>query len=188
MTGKVRIIGGRWKRSRLPVPDVKGLRPTPDRVRETLFNWLQTKLPGARCLDLFAGTGALGLEAASRGASQVLLVDNDPQVVQHLRAQVQRLGADHVVVQETNASTLLGRPAEPFDIVFLDPPFASGMLTSLCRSLEERGWLSVGGLVYLEGERSAPDLVLPGNWVLDHVKVAGRVRYALARKLHQEPD
>lgn len=187
MTGKVRIIGGRWKRSRLPVPDLKGLRPTPDRVRETLFNWLQTKLPGARCLDLFAGTGALGLEAASRGAGHVLLVDNDPQVAQHLRAQVHRLGADNVVVQETSASTLLARPAEPFDIVFLDPPFASGMLASLGRSLEERGWLNVGGLVYLETERSAADWVLPDSWVLEHDKVAGRVRYALAQKSNQEP-
>ena len=183
MPGKVRIIGGRWRRSRLPVPDVAGLRPTPDRVRETLFNWLQATLPGSRCLDLFAGTGALGLEAASRGAGFVLLVERDPVVAKHLRTQVQRLQAQNVVVKEAEAASSLSVCAEPFDIVFLDPPFGSGLLPSVCRSLDERRWLNVGASIYLEGDKRLETLALPASWALEHAKTAGRVFYGLARKL-----
>ncbi|KJS72821.1 MAG: methyltransferase [Comamonadaceae bacterium BICA1-1] len=123
--GTVRLIGGLYKRSKLQVPDRPGLRPTPDRVRETLFNWLGQDLRGLRCLDAFAGTGALGLEAASRGAATVYLLERDPALVQALRASVQRLGAAQVQVQQADALAWM-RSATPsaWDVVFLDPPFA----------------------------------------------------------------
>jgi hypothetical protein len=120
---EVRIIGGQWKRTKLPVSDKPGLRPTPDRVRETLFNWLGQDLTGWRCLDAFAGTGALGLEAASRGASDVLLVEQDPQLVAQLRAIQAKLDARAVKVERANGLTVLARsPAGGLDLVFLDPP------------------------------------------------------------------
>src|SRR5690606_15336453 len=123
--GRIRIIGGTLRGSRLDVPDRPGLRPTADRVRETLFNWLQPVLPGARCLDAFAGTGALGLEAASRGAASVLALERDPALATALRAAVQRLGATTVEVHAADALAWLARPPDRrFDIVFLDPPFA----------------------------------------------------------------
>ena len=121
---EVRIIGGHWKRTRLPVADKPGLRPTPDRVRETLFNWLGQDLTGWRCVDAFAGTGALGLEAASRGAAQVLLVEQDPDLVATLRALKARLAADAVEVRRANGLTVLKELAgSGQDLVFLDPPF-----------------------------------------------------------------
>jgi 16S rRNA (guanine966-N2)-methyltransferase len=125
---EVRIIGGLWKRTRLPVADKPGLRPTPDRVRETLFNWLGQDLEGWRCVDAFAGTGALGLEAASRGAAQVVLVEQDPDLVATLRALKAKLGADTVEVRRANGLTVLKDLAgSNQDLVFLDPPFDAGL-------------------------------------------------------------
>lgn len=123
---EVRIIGGQWKRSRLPVPDLPGLRPTPDRVRETLFNWLGQDLSGWRCLDAFAGSGALGFEAASRGAAEVVLLEKDRAVAQALRASVQRLGAVTMRIEQADAlQWMRGAPRGHFDLVLLDPPFAA---------------------------------------------------------------
>ncbi|GAB3651237.1 16S rRNA (guanine(966)-N(2))-methyltransferase RsmD [Ramlibacter alkalitolerans] len=146
---QVRIIGGHWKRTKLEVPDRPGLRPTPDRVRETLFNWLGQDLAGWRCVDAFAGTGALGLEAASRGAADVLLVEADGALVDALRAVIKRLDAVHVRVQRGNALTLLaGLPAGATDLVFLDPPFEADLFDkALAATLPA---LAPQGLIYLE--------------------------------------
>ena len=142
----VRIIGGAWRRTRLPVPDRPGLRPTPDRVRETLFNWLGQDLTGWRCIDAFAGTGALGLEAASRGAACVLLAEQDAQLAAGLRATAQRLGAVNVQVRRGDGIALLAaQPPASLDLALLDPPFASDLavpaLTAAAPALRPGGWL-----------------------------------------------
>lgn len=149
---EVRIIGGQWKRTRLAVLDKPGLRPTPDRVRETLFNWLGQDLTGWRCVDAFAGTGALGLEAASRGAAEVVLVEQDPQLVAQLRAVKARLGAGTVEVERANGLSVLARlAAGGIDLIFLDPPFDSGIFEKALAAASPA--LADTGLIYLE----APD-------------------------------
>ncbi len=183
---RVRIIGGAWRRTPLSVPDVDGLRPSPDRVRETLFNWLGQDLTGLRCLDLFAGTGALGLEAASRGAGRVLLVERDRRALAAIAQTLARLDAPQVRVQASDALTALeGARAtgERFDVVFLDPPFRQGwierVLPRLGALLEHPAWL------YVESESAlAPDvparLIGPGCEMVRHGR-AGQVFYHLVR-------
>jgi 16S rRNA (guanine(966)-N(2))-methyltransferase RsmD len=150
---QVRIIGGAWKRTLLPVADRPGLRPTPDRVRETLFNWLGQDLTGWRCVDAFAGTGALGLEAASRGAGDVLLVEAEGALVDQLRAVVQRLGAQNVRVQRGNALTALASlPAASVDLLFLDPPFEADLFDKALAAA--RPAIAAEGFVYLEAPRA----------------------------------
>ena len=180
----MRIIGGRWKGRRLAVPPVPGLRPTPDRVRETLFNWLAPALPGARCLDLFAGSGALGLEALSRGAAEAVLVERHPAALRCLREAVDRLGARAEVVA-ADARTFLRRCREPFDLVFLDPPYGSRLLAPCLHLLAEGGWLRPGGWLYLEGAwAGAPEgPPLPAGYALHRRGHAGAVGYWLARRL-----
>lgn len=152
MTGKVRIIGGQWRGRRLVVPDRPGLRPTGDRARETLFNWLAPHLPGARCLDLFAGTGALGLEAASRSAAAVTLVEQDAQLAGRLREIASQWpGGEVLDVVCADARSWLGGDRGPFDLVFVDPPFAAGMHAVVLEALARPGLLSDDGLVYVEG-------------------------------------
>jgi 16S rRNA (guanine966-N2)-methyltransferase len=156
---EVRIIGGQWKRTRLPVANKPGLRPTPDRVRETLFNWLGQDLSGWRCVDAFAGTGALGLEAASRGAAEVLLVEQDPQLVTQLRAIQARLGATAVTVERANGLSVLGRLAGgAIDLIFLDPPFEADILARAVAAAAAA--VAVDGLVYLEGPTAWDDAKL----------------------------
>lgn len=179
--GQVRIIGGVWRSRRLPVPAAAGLRPTPDRVRETLFNWLRPYLPGARCLDLFAGSGALCLEALSRGARAVVMVERAPNAVAALKRNVAVLGARGAEVVPLDAREFLLRPPVPFDIVFLDPPFASELVAGCARLLDERGWVKPGGLVYVEAPRTLTPLPLPPAWELLKSKIAGQVGYHLAR-------
>lgn len=154
---EVRIIGGQWKRTRLPVADRPGLRPTPDRVRETLFNWLGQDLAGWRCVDAFAGTGALGLEAASRGACDVLLVEADAVLAERLRATVARLGASGVVrVQRGNGPAVLaGLAPGSVDLVFLDPPFGAGLFEPALRAAVPA--LAAGGWIYLEAPEAWDD-------------------------------
>ena len=150
---QVRIIGGQWKRTRLDVPDRPGLRPTPDRVRETLFNWLGQDLTGWRCVDAFAGTGALGLEAASRGAADVLLLEADAALVDALRAVVKRLDATNVRVQRGNALTALaGLAPASIDLVFLDPPFDADLFDKALAAA--RPALADSGFLYLEAPRA----------------------------------
>ena len=146
---EVRLIGGQFKRSRLPVADLPGLRPTPDRVRETLFNWLGQDLSGWRCLDAFAGSGALGFEAASRGAAEVVLLERDAALVRSLRASQQRLGAATLQIDQADALAWMAASApDRFDLVLLDPPFDSGQLAA---AIDAAARLVVpGGFVYVE--------------------------------------
>ncbi len=175
-----RIIAGNWRRRRLRFPDLPGIRPSPDRVRETLFNWLMQRISGARCLDLFAGSGALGLEALSRGAAQVLFIDQERQAVDALRGHLQALHAENAQVLQSEALAFLHGSPQAFDIVFLDPPFASGSLTQAFDALVKQGWLAPQALVYLEYPvGAAPEL--PAAWELFRKAHAGRVGFALAR-------
>jgi 16S rRNA (guanine966-N2)-methyltransferase len=178
----VRIIGGTWRGRRVEFPDLPGLRPTPDRVRETLFNWLQHSLAGARCLDLFAGSGALGLEALSRGARQVVFVEQAPAAAENLRAQILRLAAvARTQVMELDAGRYLRAAPQVYDIVFLDPPFGKDALPQYIEQLDSGSWLSDEGLVYLESEKRAGVPPLPAHWELLKSKFAGEVGYHLTR-------
>jgi 16S rRNA (guanine966-N2)-methyltransferase len=177
--GHVRIIAGRLRGSKLPVADRPGLRPTSDRVRETLFNWLQPVLPGARVLDLFAGTGALGFEAASRGAADVRLVERDPALAANLRAQAERLRVDTVRVHLADALAWLRAPAsERFDIVFLDPPFDAGLWEPAAALLAP--WLAPSAWIYVEAP-AGRDPVLPAGWIPHRSGATRDVHYGLYR-------
>ena len=160
----------------------EGLRPTPDRVRETLFNWLAAFTPGASCLDLFSGTGALCLEALSRGAARVVMVERSAEAVRQLRANVLRLATQDAEVIQLDALEYLARPAPPFDIVFLDPPFAvAADMIRECSARLARGWLKSGALVYIEAPRTLNTLPLPPDWELIKSGTAGQVAYSLVR-------
>ena len=183
-SGRVRIIGGRWKRTPLEVPAVPGLRPTPDRVRETLFNWLGQSLEGWRCLDLFAGSGALGLEAASRGAARVVMVERDRNACRAIAQTIVRLSAAPVVeLIEGDAiaalSALSARREPRFDLVFLDPPFAQQSVDRFLAAIEPL--LGAGGLVYVEAGESfdAP----AERWTIERHGQAGQVHYHLLRRV-----
>lgn len=181
MPGKIRIIAGQWRGRKLQVIDKNGLRPTPDRIRETLFNWLAHQVPNSCCLDLFAGSGALGLEAASRGAKQVVLIEQDYEIVQQLRQHILQLSADKVRVQQANALHFLRQTPTQFDIVFLDPPFQQNLLATCCELLAL--WLSPHAYIYLECERSqAETLLLPENWIITRRTHAGQVAGLLAKR------
>lgn len=180
--GSVRIIAGHWRGSRLPVPDRPGLRPTSDRVRETLFNWLQPVLPGARVLDLFAGSGALGLEAASRGAAHVQLVEADPGLARSLMATVERLqGQSRVAVHCGDALAFLraASPEPAWDIAFVDPPFAAGLWPAVLELLPPR--LATTAWLYLETPAEYTP-VLPPDWAVHRENRTRQVRYALYRR------
>ena len=186
--GEVRIIGGLWRGRKLHFPNVPGLRPTPDRVRETLFNWLQFELAGTRCLDLFAGSGALGLEALSRGAAEVLFVEREPEAAAAIRETLSALGGQGVV-DSRDAFACLAQPApRPFDIVFLDPPYDQGWLPRLCSLLETGGWLAADALIYLEDAAGRGAPVLPVGWELRRSRRAGDVGYHLAARRVEAPQ
>lgn len=182
----VRIISGHLRGSKLPVLDAPGLRPSPDRLRETLFNWLGPSIHGARVLDLYAGTGALGIEAASRGAGHVCLVELDRRLAQSLREQVHRLRLDDesesaaaVSVIESDALSLLGRSTEqPFDLVLLDPPFNADLWTRTLQALTEHGWLSAEAQIYVESPFNQP-ITPPAGWVSRRQSRAGQVQVQL---------
>jgi 16S rRNA (guanine966-N2)-methyltransferase len=177
----LRIIGGTWRGRRLRFPDAQDIRPTPDRVRETLFNWLAARVPGSSCLDLFAGSGALGLEALSRGAARLIFVERDPGAASAIAARLEEWGAHGARVENIDARPFLERPpAEPFDIVFLDPPFASTLLAQTAGRLEQGGWLANDALIYVEcpADGELQD-ALPRNWTPLKAKRAGEVGYHL---------
>ncbi len=178
----MRIIGGQWRGRRIRFPSAAELRPTPDRVRETLFNWLQGVVGDARGLDLFAGSGALGFEALSRGAREVVLVERDPRVAAALRETVATLGTEHAAVVTADAFRYLDGPPRPFDLVFLDPPFAQGRLAELCTLLEHGGWLAPRAYVYLEGAARDGMPTLPASWEAARETRAGEVHGVLARR------
>jgi 16S rRNA (guanine966-N2)-methyltransferase len=178
----VRIIGGGWRGRRVSFPDIPGLRPTPDRVRETLFNWLQHDIAGARCLDLFAGSGALGLEALSRGAKELVFVEQAVAASRALQEQLTRLGgAAKGRVVEMGAARYLRSSPQAFDVVFLDPPFGRDALAEYVPMLDTGQWLKPGGLVYLENQKTEGVPALPAHWELLKSKSAGEVGYHLAR-------
>jgi 16S rRNA (guanine966-N2)-methyltransferase len=178
--GWVRIIAGQWRGRRLKVPDVQGLRPTPDRVRETIFNWLAPIIPGARCLDVFAGSGVLGFEALSRGAGYVEMVDQSALVVELLQSELSLFAASNAIVYKANAPQQLRPPTQPFDLVFLDPPYQANVLLPCCHYLEENGYLSHSAHIYLEARQDIKDNDLPRNWRFLKSKQAGQVHYHLA--------
>ena len=178
----LRIIGGQWRSRRLEFPDLPGLRPTPNRVRETLFNWLAPRLPGARCLDLFAGSGALGIEALSRGAAEVVFVERHPLAIRALRANLARLKAEGARVDPVESLAWLQQPGTPFEIVLLDPPFGQGLLEPVCAALETGDWLAETAWIYLEAAAELPPLSLPPRWITYREKKAGAVAYRLARR------
>lgn len=177
---RLRIVGGLWRGRSIDFPAIDAIRPSPDRVRETLFNWLQTHIVGARCLDLFAGSGALGIEALSRGASAVTFVDREPQVGRHLTQTLQRLGAIGATVKTEDATRFLARTPEPFDVIFLDPPFASTLLQAVFARLPE-GWLAPEAHIYVECPADTPLPPLAEGWSVYRSKQAGQVGYHLLR-------
>ena len=176
----MRIIAGRWRRRRLPVTGL--LRPTPDRVREALFNWLGDEVEGARCLDLFAGTGALGLEAASRGAKVVIMVECERSIATALARSARTLGADNVEVVCADALAWTPPAGERFDIVFLDPPYSGPAPERALARLECLSALAARCLVYLESDRDPAGIELPPGWHFLHARRAGRVRYHLVER------
>ena len=179
--GRVRIIGGEWRRRRLAVPAGLAVRPSSDRVRETVFNWLALRLPGARCLDLFAGSGALGLEALSRGAEAVTLVESDSAVVTGLRLNVAQLGATQASIVHANALTYLSTPPlRPYHVVFLDPPFASGLALQVLTRLDS-SWLVADGVTYLETLRGS-DLPPPDGWRIMREGTTRQTHYCLLER------
>ena len=178
--GQLRIIGGEWRSRRFAFPDGPGLRPTPDRVRETLFNWLAPYIEGARVLDPFTGSGALYLEALSRGAREALALDLNPDSVAALRGTLDTLRCGTGQLLQADALRYLAnQAATPYDLVFLDPPINLGLLQPVCTLLEERGWLANDAWVYTESEAAPSSLGLPGNWRLHREKKTGNVHYAL---------
>jgi 16S rRNA (guanine966-N2)-methyltransferase len=184
LSNSVRIIGGQWRGRRIRFPSAAELRPTPDRVRETLFNWLQGVIGDARCLDLFAGSGALGLEALSRGAREVTFVERDARVAAALKATLAALAAlgnGRGTVVTADAFRYLGGAPRPFDVVFLDPPFAQGWLAELCTLLEHGGWLAPRAYIYLEGAARDATPPLPEAWEMARETRAGEVHGVLAR-------
>jgi 16S rRNA (guanine966-N2)-methyltransferase len=177
--GKVRIIAGKWRGRKLDVIDSPGLRPTPDRVRETLFNWIQQEIVGARCLDLFAGTGALGFEALSRDAAEVVMVESNPKIVESLKQHANTLKSENHVIQLADALTWLRQGMKGFDIIFLDPPFEQGFIEKCCAIIMEESLLNPNGLVYIESEKS---LMLPEGWHIKKQKKAGQVQSMLVEQ------
>jgi 16S rRNA (guanine966-N2)-methyltransferase len=177
---KLRIIGGDWRSRQLSFADAPGLRPTPARVRETLFNWLQYDIVGRHCLDLYAGSGALGFEAASRGAKSVVQVENNAQACRCLKDNAAALAAaDRMTVVQSDVSRYLSGAAQPFNIVFLDPPFGLNLAEPTCRQLEAYGWLAPNAKIYVETERDFNFSQMPANWRQLKSKSAGEVAYHL---------
>ena len=178
--GQLRIIAGQWRSRQFSFPMAHGLRPTPNRVRETLFNWLAPYVEAANVLAPFAGSGALFLEALSRGAGSALALDLNPAAVTSLRGHLATLRCDNGQVLQSDAIAYLqSQPATPFDLVFLDPPFSQDLLLPACTLLEERGWLADDAWVYTESEQVPSSLGMPGNWRLHREQKAGQVHYAL---------
>lgn len=181
MKNQIRIIGGEWRSRQITFNDLPGLRPTPNRVRETVFNWLQFDIPGSRCLDLFAGSGALGFEAASRGAKDVVQVEQDANTCRALHENADKFNAKHIKIVKDNVLRFLAvNKPEPFDIVFLDPPFGLNLATQTCQLLEDKSWLNEHAKIYVEAESGNKILeIMPANWRLMKSKTTGEVSYRL---------
>jgi len=180
--GQVRIIGGQWRGRKLTIPEKAEVRPTPDRVRETLFNWLAPVIHGAKCLDLFAGSGALGFEALSRGASQVVMVDQAQEVISCLKENLLVLKVMNAEIYRAKIPREWPPLATVFDIVFLDPPYRENLLLPACFALEEKSLLADPAYIYLESGQDLEDQALPPGWEIIKRKKAGQVGYFLVKR------
>ncbi|NOX43581.1 MAG: 16S rRNA (guanine(966)-N(2))-methyltransferase RsmD [Gammaproteobacteria bacterium] len=188
MTGqsnKFRIIGGHWRGRKLCFPDEPGLRPTPERVRETLFNWLQPFITGSRCLDLFSGSGALAFEAFSRGAHNVTIVDANRDVISVLKKNIELLNIKNACLLQTDATkmcALNNTQGHTFDIVFLDPPYKKNFVSPCCVGLENNNYLAPVSYIYIEAEYTVTDQMLPDTYSVIRNKKAGNVNYHLIKR------
>ena len=178
---QLRIIAGEWRGRKLSFPAIEGLRPTPDRVRETLFNWIAAQIPGAKCLDLFTGSGALGLEALSRGAGQTTMVDLSAVATGQLQSNLQTLKATNATVIQADVQHWLSQQNNDlqYDLVFMDPPFRKELAAGCCETLESQGMLASRAMIYVETESELSVLQVPDNWHLHREKHAGQVTYRL---------
>jgi 16S rRNA (guanine966-N2)-methyltransferase len=181
LTNKIRIIGGKWRGRKLTFPNIKNLRPTPNRIRETLFNWLAPAIHDAYCLDLFAGSGALGFEALSRGAKKITLVENNDLAYEQLQANVQLLKCKNAEIHCMQAEDYLQQTSLTFDIVFLDPPFHQNLVPKFCEILVERQLLKPNAYIYIETEVLPTPIKLPDSLEILKQKKAGKVMYSLAK-------
>ncbi|WP_257288021.1 16S rRNA (guanine(966)-N(2))-methyltransferase RsmD [Endozoicomonas sp. SESOKO2] len=178
--GELRIIGGQWRSRKLPVANLPGLRPTSDRVRETLFNWLMPYVPGARVLDCFSGTGALALESLSRGAKEATLLEAAAEAASLLGKNLTTLQAKNARVIRTDSLKWLQQAADKaFDLIFLDPPFRQELLEETCRLLNSNGYIHNDSLIYIEVEKELSPLPVPSNWTVTKTKTAGQLSYYL---------
>lgn len=185
--GQLRIIAGEWRGRKLPVADLPGLRPTSDRVRETVFNWLNIYVPGAHVLDCFSGTGALSLEALSRGAASAMMLEKAGPAAQTLKANLATLKSDKGQVFNTDSLQWLTKKApHSFDLVFLDPPFRMDLLKTACELLESNGYLNENSLIYIEAEKELSPLPVPANWQPVKSKTAGQVCFTLWSRDHTD--
>lgn len=181
--GSIRIIGGLWRGKKLPVLERAGLRPTTDRVKETLFNWLMTEIAGARCLDCFAGSGSLGFEALSRQARSVVMLEKDPLAFKQLQENRQKLATQALEIVRTDALVWLSGVGESFDVVFIDPPFYQDLLAETLTKLEENDWLADEAWIYVESEAQHLAPYVPETWTLHREKQAGQV---MSRLYHRQ--
>ncbi|WP_144392439.1 16S rRNA (guanine(966)-N(2))-methyltransferase RsmD [Pleionea sediminis] len=177
--GHVRIIGGRWKGRRLKFIEVAGLRPTLDRVRETLFNWLMHDIHGARCLDLFAGSAALGIEALSRGAKEVVFVEKNKKAADFIHKNLQDLEFSNYKVFNTSAEVVIKKNETPYDIIFVDPPFFQEYLQTTLKSINNEKFVTPGTLVYVEREKHSDEIEFPENWERLKEKQVGGLEFYL---------
>ncbi|GLT19036.1 ribosomal RNA small subunit methyltransferase D [Vibrio zhanjiangensis] len=184
--GFVRIISGLWRGRKLPVHDAEGLRPTTDRVKETLFNWLAQDIPQARCLDLYAGSGSLGFEAASRQAKEVTLIELNPSTFAQLNKNIASLKATNLKAIQSDALSYLQQTGTPHHIVFIDPPFHKNLLKQTVILLEENGWLADDAMIYIETEKELTLEGIPSHWHLHREKHAGQVSYRLFTRVDEE--
>jgi 16S rRNA (guanine966-N2)-methyltransferase len=179
MKNKLRIIAGNWRSRQIIFDNIEGLRPTPARVRETLFNWLQDDIIGSRCLDLYAGSGVLSFEAASRGAKQVVQVEQNLKVCRQLRTNAVNLNATQVNLIQSDVLRFLSSDSQIFNLAFIDPPFHKNLAIQSCQWLEDKGWLAIGAKINLEVEHKLSLTGIPENWQLLKAKSAGEVDYYL---------
>ncbi|WP_318487432.1 16S rRNA (guanine(966)-N(2))-methyltransferase RsmD [Photobacterium leiognathi] len=177
--GFVRIISGQWRGRKLPVHDVEGLRPTTDRVKETLFNWLVQDIYQSKCLDLFAGSGGLSFEALSRGAESVTMLELDKKAANQLEQNLKTVGATNATVVNGDSLAFLSQPGSAHDLIFIDPPFRKDLIQDVITALENNGWLAPHAMIYIEAEKELGNLTTPSHWHLHREKTAGQVCYRL---------
>lgn len=182
LKGQVRIIGGRWRSRKIHFPALPGLRPTGDRIRETLFNWLAPDIVGARCLDLFAGSGALGFEALSRGAASVTFIDNAMEVIKALQANAAALNAENAEFILAECPRSMPALTQTYNIVFLDPPFNQGLVAAAAQWLEQNQVLAPSTLIYIETEKTLTPLPVPSNWQTLRAKHTSTLNYYLLKR------